>query len=179
MNWVDLVIVAAVLGAAFLGFKIGLLRAAFLFGAFILGAVIGARVSVLLDTLLEKLIEDPDVRDIATFTGAFVLVFLGVNAFGSIVCRVVSFTPFRWIDQWIGSVLGFLAGIMLVGLAIMYLTKSSVSGSEEWLKESSLVPIIKTITSPILRELLEKKSLVPFETVRYQLSACFWLDVDC
>jgi uncharacterized membrane protein required for colicin V production len=173
MNWVDLVIVAAVLGAAFLGFKIGLLRAAFLFGAFILGAVIGARVSVLLDTLLEKLIEDPDVRDIATFTGAFVLVFLGVNAFGSIVCRVVSFTPFRWIDQWIGSVLGLLAGVIFVGLAIMYLTKSPISGSEEWLKESALTPIMKGVVSPIFREFLEKKPLESLKTVSHQLPACF------
>lgn len=157
MNWFDVAIIAAVLGAAFLGFKIGLLRAAFLFGSLILGILIGARVSVLLDTLLEKLIKDPDVRDLVTFTGAFVLIFLGINAFGSIVCKIVSFTPFRWIDQWIGSVLGFLAGVMFVGLAIMYLTKSPVSGSEEWLKESFLVPIMKAIISPILREFLGKE----------------------
>ena len=162
MNWVDLVIVAVVLGATFLGFKIGLLRAAFLFGALILGAVIAARVSGLLDTLLEKLIENPDVRDLVTFTGAFVLIFLGVNAVGSIICKMVGFTPFKWIDQWIGSVLGFLAGVIFVGLAIMYLTKSPVSGSEEWLKGSALAPTMKAIVSPILREFLEKKSAVGF-----------------
>lgn len=162
MNWVDLVIIAVVLGAAFLGFKIGLLRAAFLFGALILGAVIGARVSALLDTLLEKLIQDPDVRDLVAFTGIFALVFLGVNAFGSIICKAVDLTPFRWIDQWIGSVLGFLAGVIFAGLVIMYLTKSPISGSEEWLKESALTPIMKAIVSPIFREFIERKSTVNF-----------------
>jgi len=173
MNWVDLVIIAVVLGAAFLGFKIGLLRAAFLFGALILGAVIGARVSALLDTLLEKLIQDPDVRDLVAFTGAFVLIFLAVNAFGSIICNAIDLTPFRWIDQWIGSVLGFLAGVIFAGLVIMYLTKSPISGSEEWLKESALTPIMKAIVSPILREFLEKEPLESLKTVSHQLPACF------
>jgi len=162
MNWFDLAIIAVVLGAAFLGFKIGLLRAAFLFGAFILGAVIGARVSALLNPLLEKLIQDPDVRELVAFTGAFLLIFLVANAFGGIIHKVVGFTPLRWIDQWIGSVLGFLAGVIFVGLAIMYLTKYPISGLEEWLEGSALAPIMKAIVTPILREFMERKSAVNF-----------------
>jgi uncharacterized membrane protein required for colicin V production len=162
MNWFDLAIAAAVLGATFFGFKMGLIRAAFLFGAFILGAVIGAEISVLLDSLLENIIHNPDVRDLVSFTGAFVLVFVGVNVVGSIIYRIASFTPLKWIDCWIGGALGFLAGIILVGLAIMYLTKSPISGSEQWLKGSALVPIIKAIIKPIFREVLEKEPAAVF-----------------
>ena len=162
MNWVDLAIVAAILGATLLGFKIGFLRAAFLLGAFVLGIMISARVSALLDTLLEKIIQNPDARDLVTFTGAFVLIFAGVNIFGSIICRALHFTFLRWIDSFVGGTLGFLAGVIFTGLVIMYLIKSPISGSEEWVKESLLAPIMKAIVSPIFQELLEKKSVVDF-----------------
>ena len=162
MNWFDIVIAVVVLGTTLLGFRLGLLRTAFLFGAFILGIAIGIQVSALLDELLQEIIADKDVRDLVTFTGAFALVFVGVNLIGSIICKAMGFMPFKWIDQCIGGVLGVLTGIVLVGLAIMYLIKTPVSGSEEWLAGSALAPIIKEIVSPIFQQFLEKEPAASF-----------------
>lgn len=162
MNWVDIVIIAAILGVALLGFKIGLLRAAFLLGAFILGITISSEVAASLNTLLEEFIENSDVRDLITFTGAFVLIFVGVNFVGGIICKMLRFTPFKWLDQLIGGALGLLAGVVFVGLIVVWLTKSPISGLEELFEKSALAPIMKELVSPIFQEFLEKKSSVAF-----------------
>lgn len=160
MNWVDIVILILILGAALLGHKIGLLRTTFLVGAFVLGIMISAPLSVIIASPLEKSIDNPNTRETVGFTVAFILIFGAVNAAGNTVCRIVNFTPLKWVDRWIGIALGSLAGIILVGLIIAYLTKSPTSGSEGWISGSAFAPVIKDIVGPIFREFTEKKSLL-------------------
>ena len=45
MNWLDVIIMASILLSTLLGLKIGLVRAGFMFLAFVLGAFIGAQVA--------------------------------------------------------------------------------------------------------------------------------------
>ena len=157
MNWLDLIIISLIVGATLTGFKMGLLRATFLVGSLVLGILISAQVAAVLDELLEKIIENQDIRDLVTFSGAFVVIFVGVNIAGSIICKIISFTPLKWIDSWIGSALGFLAGIMFVGVATMYLVKLPVEGTEVLVDKSLLAPMLKALVRPVLRELMEKK----------------------
>ena len=140
------------------GSRIGLLRAVFLLGAFIIGAFISARVAILPASFLEELIDNPDVRYLIAFTVIFVIVFAVISIMGAVVCKIVSFTPLKWLDRWVGSVLGFLAGIILVGLAILYMLKSPVAGSEEWIKGSFLATFIKSVIAPVFQEYMHKES---------------------
>ena len=160
MNWVDIVISILVLGAALLGHRIGLLRTTFLVGAFVLGIIISAPLSVIIASPLDRSIDNPNTRETIGFTVAFILIFGAVNAAGNVVCRIVNFTPLKWVDRWIGIALGFLAGIILVGLIIAYLTKSPTSGSDQWISGSAFAPIIRDIVGPIFREFMERKSLL-------------------
>jgi len=152
MIWVDLIIVAVILLSAILGAKIGLLRSLFLFGAFVFATVIGRAAAPLPASLLESLIGSRDVRIIVGFTILFVLILVIVNIIGAVICKVIDFTPLKWIDRGIGGILGLLAGVIVVGVVIIYLISSPVSDSAEWLDKSFLVPIIKSLISPILGE---------------------------
>lgn len=152
MIWVDLVIVAVILLSAILGAKIGLLRSLFLFGAFVFATVIGRAAAPLPASLLESLIDSRDVRIVVGFTILFVLILVIVNIIGAVICRIIDFTPLKWIDRGIGGILGLLAGVIVVGVAIIYLISSPTSNSSEWIDKSFLVPIIKSLISPILGE---------------------------
>jgi membrane protein required for colicin V production len=158
MNWFDLVIVLVILGAGLLGFKIGLTGTAFLFAALFLGTLVGARVAVLPISAMEKLISNPDVRELVVFTAVFLPVFFFVIIIGSVVTKSMQSKPLKWIDCLIGAVLGLLVGVVFMQLVIIYLTKYPTSSSEGWLSGSRLVSFMKDIIAPIIRDMLERKS---------------------
>ncbi len=159
MNWIDAVIIAVFLGSAFAGFKFGVMRAACICGAFILATVVGARGSVMFAEQLGELFKNPDLGYVISFMAVFSLVFVGLSFVGNAICGVVRHTPLGWIDSWIGSILGFLAGIVFAGLIIVYLTKYPTSDSEKWLEGSFITSIVRTIISPIFREFLKQRDM--------------------
>ena len=58
--------------------------------------------------------------------------------------------------------LGFLAGIILAGLVILYLDKYPTSGSEEWIEKSFLAPILKSLISQLLKGFSHNKPVFAF-----------------
>ena len=158
MNGFDAAILVIILGTGFLGFRIGLMRAAFLLGAFVLGTMAGAAISAIPSSIMVELVSNPNVRELLVFIAIFLPVFAVVNIIGSVAYKSVKSKPMKWVDCIIGSILGILIGGALSALVIVYLTKSPTSGSEKWLEGSSLVPTIKSAINPILREFLRKKT---------------------
>lgn len=156
MNWVDIAIMAALLGIASLGSGIGVVRAACVFGTFILATIVASRASVVFAARLGELVHDRQLGYIIAFSAAFLLTFIGLGFISNAIYRITEFAPLRWINHGVGGILGFLAGIVLVGLAIIYLTQSPVSNSEQWLDGSFLAPIIKAAISPLFQEFLGK-----------------------
>ena len=162
MNWLDVIIIASILLSTLLGLKIGLVRAGFMFLAFVLGAFIGAQVAASDFTFLKKLIDDPDVRYLVSFTAVFLLAFAGIIIIGGVIYKILTFTPLKWADNWFGLFLGFLAGIILAGLVILYLDKYPTSGSEEWIEKSFLAPILKSFISQLLKGFSHNKPVFAF-----------------
>ena len=160
MTWIDAIIIVALLGAAFVGFKIGVISTAGASGAFIVAIVVGSRASVTFAERLGKILQDPDMGYIISFIAAFSLTFIVLIFISSTICKAIRSTPLEWVDSWIGSILGFLAGIVIIGVAIVYLTKYPSGNSEQWLKKSFIVPIIRSIISPLFREFLRKVDMV-------------------
>ncbi len=160
MNWFDIVIIATIALIAFIGTKIGVIRAACVFGSFILATIIGARASVVFAERLGELMKNPDLGYLVSFATVFILVFVGLSFVGAAISKVADIPPLSWVDGLIGGVLGFVAGIALVGLAIIYLTKYPVSNSEQWLKGSYLSAIVKFVIAPIFQEFLRRTDTV-------------------
>ena len=149
MVWIDLVILATVLLAAILGAKIGLLRALVLFGSFVVATILAKAAAPLPASALEGVIQNRDIRLALGFVILFILILIVLNIIGAIVCKVIDFTPLKWIDRGIGGILGLLAGVIFVGVVIIFMISASPSDPEEWLDKSLLMPIIKSIISPI------------------------------
>jgi len=160
MNWIDIVILAILLLISSLGSGIGVIRAACVFGTFILATIVASRASVIFAALLAKLMYNRELGYIISFAAVFVLTFIGLSFICSAIKKMAQFAPLRWIDRGIGGILGFLAGSILVGLALVYLTQSPISNSEQWIDGSFLAPIIKGAVSPLFQEFLEKDNAI-------------------
>ncbi|MBD3181905.1 hypothetical protein GF312_06425 [Candidatus Poribacteria bacterium] len=156
MNWIDIAILITIFFTTLIGFKIGLIRSAFLLGSFLVAIVVTPQLAGLFDEYLKEAIDEEKVRYAVSFGAAFIILLLGVNLLGVITYRLVKYTPLRWVDQWIGVALGFLAGIIIVGIIIMYLTDYPLGDSKKWLRESFTAPIVQDFLSQIIREFMEK-----------------------
>lgn len=159
MNWVDILITVTLLGTTFLGYKIGVIRAAWILGSFTLATIIGARGSVVFASRMGELMKDQDLGYLVSFIAVFALTFFVLSLVGNIICRMADFPPLKWVDGFIGGVLGFLAGIALVGLVIIYLTKFPTANSEQWLNGSFLASVVEAVISPIFQEFLRKNDI--------------------
>jgi uncharacterized membrane protein required for colicin V production len=162
MNWLDIVMVVLVLGTTFLGFKIGLLRALFLFVAFVLGILVSVQAAAAPPLFVERFFRNPDLCYLVVLTLVFTLVFVGINIVGGVLYKALSLTPLKWIDSWIGIFLGFLVGILLAGLVIIYLSRLPDSGSDELLKESFLAPILRSLINRVFHGAVGKDFSVAF-----------------
>ena len=80
MNWFDAAIVVMVIGSIFVGFKIGLLRAAIVLGSFILAAILGSSAAAFPASFLEKLIPNPNT----CYLLGFFMVFMAWASFSDI-----------------------------------------------------------------------------------------------
>ena len=156
MTWVDGAIIGILIAAAFIGSRIGVVRAVCVCASFVLATIISSRVAVVLDALIVDYIHDENLSYVISFTAIFILSLVGLSYIGNAICKVIRATPLAWFDSWIGGVMGFVSGIILVGLAVMYLIWYPVSNSDLWLNDSFLVSVIKVILSPILQEVLRK-----------------------
>lgn len=156
MNWVDAVIIAFLLLIAFIGSKIGVMRAASVCASFVLATAIGARTSIVFASYITKYTNDKELGHLISFAIGFIIAFVILNLIGNAICKAVRATPLAWVDSWIGSALGFISGIILAGLAIMYLTSYPISNSVIWLDGSFLVSVIEEILNPIFQGILKR-----------------------
>jgi membrane protein required for colicin V production len=137
MNWLDLVIVLALIGFVVSAYLAGLIREAVTLGASILGIIIAG---LLYDDLATDILVFMDDEDAAQAISFMVLVG-AVYLFGQIVAfmlsRAASLLMLGPADRIGGAVFGFLKGLIIVQALLILLAgypslgfEDAVSGSE-------------------------------------------------
>jgi len=142
MNWLDIVIAVFLLITASIGSKIGLIRMAFLFGALFLGTLVAGKLYTLISPYLKGPFQDPNLRDIISFTAIFIPVLIGGVIAGNWIHKGMEIVGLGWMDRWIGSLLGLLIGILVTGITLMILKRHPISNSEIWIRGSFLARAI-------------------------------------
>lgn len=144
MNWVDYSILGIVFLSVVVGFLRGFTREFFGLGSWALALammiLLGHRTMV----LLQPYISLPLVRAGVSYGG----LFLGGLLIGGIITAMmvsrVRQSRFSSADRTLGSGLGLVRGILLVGLAVL-LGNTAGLGEKPWWKHSTLVMPAKTI----------------------------------
>lgn len=123
MNWVDVLIIIALLISTFMGFKRGLIKTLVpMVGLVVAISLAGA----LYDSLADKLgfIDSESWANIVAFAIILVAVFLAFYVLATILQKIVKIMLLGWVDRAGGAVFGFavawLVTSMLVALAARY-----------------------------------------------------------
>ena len=133
MNWRDLVIVIIVGVSAFMGLRIGLIRAGLTALGVFVGSMLGGQLSDDIGRLFSGIDEGSAVATVISYA-IIIMICLTAAAAASVVLRkVVSILLMGWADKLAGVALGLVAGAVISAGIIMgmaNLTYSSEVGDE-------------------------------------------------
>jgi len=114
MNWLDIVIIVALVIPTVIGLKRGLIRSALFLAGLIVGIVLAGYLYEPLANLF-TFISNENVANIV----AFIIILVGVMVIAAVLARLlkfaVSIVMLGWVDHLGGAVFGFLMGAILWG----------------------------------------------------------------
>ncbi len=112
MNWLDIVIVVAVVIPTVIGLRIGMIKAALSLAGLIVGVIVAGRYYL---PLSEKLtfISSPSVAEIA----AFIIILIGIMIIAAVLAWLLKWTAsvimLGWVNHLGGAVFGLVLGAIL------------------------------------------------------------------
>ena len=119
MNWLDLILVIVVGVSAFMGLKIGLVRAGFTALGIFVGSILGGQLSDDIGGLVTGIDSDSAIATVVSYA-IIISVCLTVAAVASVIIRkVLTLLLMGWADKLAGGALGLAAGAVISAGIIM------------------------------------------------------------
>jgi membrane protein required for colicin V production len=147
MNWLDIVILVALVVPAFFGLKQGIIKAAISLAGVIVGAVLASNFSEELGGML-TFVSNPDVANIA----GYVIILVVVMAIAAVLAKIIKFTVkmvmLGWVDRLGGAVFGFLIGAVFMGALLAVIVNFSDGVGDAISAVTDAVPDV--ISDPLL-----------------------------
>ena len=139
MNWLDIAILVVAAIAAFLGLKIGIIKAAFSLAGLIVGVILAGRYYAPLSEQLSFIPQAGVAKVIA-----FAIIIIGIMVIASVLARllkwIASVVMLGWVNHLGGATLGLLIGAILCSaLLATWIKFFGVTGT---ISESSLAAIL-------------------------------------
>ncbi len=146
MNWLDIVIVIALVFSAISGFANGLIKSVLSFIGLIVGVVLAGRFYVALSEHLSFISSESAARIVA-FIIIFLVVMIIATIVGVILTKVVSTMLLGWLNRLLGLAFGVLIGAVFIGSILAI-----------WVKYMG--PNDTIINSPLAKFLVDRFPLV-------------------
>ena len=113
MNWLDIILIIALVGSAFIGLRLGIIKAVLSLVGLIVGVVLAGNFYEPVSSWFGFISNDN-----AANTVAFILILVGVMLLAALLARLLklaaSITMLGWVDRIGGAVFGFLMGAILL-----------------------------------------------------------------
>lgn len=115
MNWVDVVILAAVTIAVVAGLFRGAVRTVFSAAGIVVGFLVASRESGAVGVLLERLVR-PELAAVLGFVAVFFGIAVAFTLAGALFRKVLSGLMLGWLDRIAGAALGLLQAAVALGV---------------------------------------------------------------
>ena len=113
MNLLDIALVVALIIPAFIGLRMGIIKAAFSLVSLIIGVVLAGNFYQPVSKLF-GFIPNEDVANILAFVLIMVLVIVAAILLARLLKSVIKAVMLGWVDNVGGAILGFLSGFILL-----------------------------------------------------------------
>jgi membrane protein required for colicin V production len=122
MNWLDIIIIIALIVPIFTGLMQGLIKAALSLAGIIVGVVLASNFYEDFAGVL-GFISNEDVANIVAFIIILVLVFIIANVIAFFLRATIKALTLGWVDRAGGAVFGFVMGAILISALLATIVK--------------------------------------------------------
>jgi len=122
MNWLDIIIIIALIVPIFTGLMQGLIKAALSLAGIIVGVVLASNFYEDFAGVL-GFISNEDVANIVAFIIILLLVFIIANVIAFFLRATISALTLGWIDRVGGAVFGFVMGAIIISAMLATVVK--------------------------------------------------------
>lgn len=157
MNWADWAIIVILTLSSVISLARGFIKEALSLVIWVAAMVIANVFSNRLEPLFTNIIETPSLRTMAAFAAVFLAVLLLGALLNFALGMVVKATGLSGTDRLIGMLFGFVRGLFIVMLLLIYLPVKN----DPWYAQSTLIPYfspyetaVKNVTGEMTRWLL-------------------------
>jgi membrane protein required for colicin V production len=144
LTWIDNGIIALVVVSMIISLIRGFVKEALSLVVWLLAFIIGARFSAPLSQLFVGHIANPSVRLAVSFLILFVVTLILGGLVNFLISELVVKTGLSGTNRLLGFIFGFLRGIVVVALLILFAQLTAIPNSKAW-KESMLIPKIEPV----------------------------------
>ena len=160
MNWVDIVIIAALVVSTFVGYKVGLIKIIIPLAGMLLATILsGALHSYLGDKL--GFIDSENWANIAAFIIVFLIVFAIVYIVASILRKIIQLMLLGWVDRLAGAALVFVVGWIVCSMIVVLVAKYGALGAD-------YVPG-STVSSESIEDMIDDSALATFQIDKFPI----------
>ena len=157
MNWLDIILLVALVIPTFIGLRQGLIKAVLSLVGIIIGVVLASNFYENVANLF-SFISNTDVANIIAFVLILVVVMIIATLLARLLKTVVKLVMLGWVNSLGGAIFGFVMGAVVMGAILATWVK--FFGSD--LISESLIASILLDKFPVVLSLLPKE----FDTVR-------------
>ena len=140
MNWLDIVIVIAIIGFAVLGLSKGIIRMVFSIAGLAVGIVLAGMYYHSLAEILSS--EGASWAGIAAFAIIVIVTMIVANLIGTLVKKLANLLLLGWVDRVIGLILGGISGGLLCAAALSIVTKYFPGWGMDIVAQSTMAELV-------------------------------------
>lgn len=141
MNWLDIVILAIIAWFTFTAFSTGILRESITLVATILGVVLAGAFYKELSRDVELFVDSENTARIIAFVAIFAATFFAGQLAATLLKRTASLLLLGWADHVGGLIFGFLKGMLIVELLLIFFTTYHLRWVSNAIEDSVLAPL--------------------------------------
>ncbi len=153
MNWLDIVVIAVVLGFTYSAYSAGLIREIITLVAVVIGIVVAGQLYRNLATDVLVFIDNEEAALAVSFLVLFGAVFLLGQVTAYVLKRTASLLMLGWADQLGGAFFGLLKGLLVVQILLIIFAAYPQLGLEDAINGSRFASIFLDDVDFILRVL--------------------------
>ncbi|NWJ46170.1 MAG: CvpA family protein [Chloroflexi bacterium] len=151
MSFLDIVVVAILISFTVVSAAWGVLRQAIALGGLILGLILAGSFSEQVAKSFFGFIDNPQAARGAAFLAIVIVLSLTASVIASILYFVVGLLFLGWLDHLIGAVLGFIQGVLAVGVFLVGVLLIQPDWTNQQLKTSVISnQLVKPMTDAAL-----------------------------
>ena len=139
-NWADWAIVALVAVSTLVSLKRGFVKEAMSLAVWSLAILVALMFSSRVEAMLGDAISVPSLRYMAAFAILFFAVLIVGGLVNYLISELVKLTGLTGTDRVLGMVFGFVRGVILVLVTLIFLPGIIPVSEDPWFQQSQLIP---------------------------------------